>query len=53
MTRIKIPPEDPAFELKEENKNVLEKGNDVLVDIINELADLDGLKAKFQQTKLA
>jgi hypothetical protein len=53
VTRIKIPPEDPAFELKEENKNVLEKGNDVLIDIINELTDLDGLKAKFQQTKLA
>ncbi len=53
VTRIKIPPEDPAFEIKEENKNVLEKGNDVLIDIINELTDLDGLKAKFQQTKLA
>lgn len=53
VTRIKIPSEDPAFELKEDSKNVLEKGNDVLIDIINELIDLDGLKAKFQQTKLA
>ncbi len=53
VSRIKIPPEDPAFELKEENKIVMERGNKVLIDIINELTDLDGLKAKFQQTKLA
>lgn len=53
VTRIKLPPEDTAFEIKGENKNLLEKGNDVLIDIINELIDLDGLKAKFQQTKLA
>jgi hypothetical protein len=32
---------------------VLAQGNDVLIEIINELIDLDGLKAKFQQTKLA
>ncbi|VVB92445.1 Uncharacterised protein [uncultured archaeon] len=53
VTRIKIPPEDTAFEIKEDSKNVLEKGNEILIDIINELIDLDGLKAKFQQTKLA
>ena len=28
-------------------------GNKVLIDIIKDLIDLDGLKAKSQQTKLA
>lgn len=52
VTRIKIPHDDPAFELSDDG-DVLHKGKEVLTDIINELIDLDGLKAKFQQTKLA
>lgn len=51
-TRIKIPQDDPAFEISGES-DVLQRGNDVLIAIINELIDLDGLKAKFQQTRLA
>ncbi len=52
VTRVKIPQDDPAFEIGD-GSAVLQKGNEVLIDIINELIDLDGLKAKFQQTKLA
>ncbi len=52
VTRVKIPNDDPAYEVSN-GSEVLQKGNEVLVDIINELIDLDGLKAKFQQTKLA
>jgi hypothetical protein len=52
VTRVKIPHDDPAFEISD-GSEVLQKGNEVLIDIINELIDLDGLKAKYQQTKLA
>lgn len=52
VTRVKIPQDDPAFEVSD-GSGVLQKGNEILIDIINELIDLDGLKAKFQQTKLA
>ncbi len=52
VTRIKVPADDPAFELGDDSRaQVL--GNQVLIDIVNDLIDLDGLKAKFQQTKLA
>ncbi|HEX7576165.1 MAG TPA: hypothetical protein VF360_07270, partial [Candidatus Methanoperedens sp.] len=56
VTRIKIPADDPAFELNVNNNdesNVSIRGNKVLIDIINDLIDLDGLKAKSQQMKLA
>ena len=53
VTRIKIPPDDPAFEMSGDYNNIQVRGNKVLIDIINDLLDLDGLKAKFQQTKLA
>lgn len=51
VTRIRIPPDDPAFEIYGENNDVLVRGNEILAGIINELIDLDGLKAKFQQIK--
>lgn len=53
LTRIKIPQEDPAFEIGNISNEKLIKGNEILINIINDLIDLDGLKAKFQQTKLA
>jgi hypothetical protein len=53
VTRIKIPADDPAFEMSGDYGNIQVRGNKVLIDIINDLLDLDGLKAKFQQTKLA
>jgi len=53
VTRIKIPLEDPAYEMNGDSSDIQLRGNKVLIDIINDLIDLDGLKAKFQQTKLA
>jgi endonuclease V-like protein UPF0215 family len=56
VTRIKIPADDPAFELNgdhSDQSNVSIRGNKVLIDILNDLIDLDGLKAKSQQMKLA
>lgn len=53
VTRIKIPLDDPAFEINGDDTNVLRRGNEMLIDIVNELIDLEGLKAKYQQTKLA
>jgi len=56
VTRIKIPADDPAFELIEDqsNQNTISiRENKVLIDILNDLIDLDGLKAKSQQMKLA
>ncbi|MFZ2411731.1 MAG: hypothetical protein WAW23_09195 [Candidatus Methanoperedens sp.] len=50
--RIKIPGDDPAFEVSD-GGDLVQRGNEVLIGIINELIDLDGLKAKYQQTKLA
>jgi hypothetical protein len=53
VTRIKIPPDDPAYEISGDESNMQVRGMEILTDIIHELIDLDGLKAKFQQTKLA
>ena len=53
VTRIKIPSDDPAFEISGEDTNLLLRGNEVLAGIINDLINLDGLKARYQQTKLA
>jgi hypothetical protein len=53
VMRIKIPNDDPAFEINGDNSNALLKASEILIEIINELIDLEGLKAKFQQTKLA
>jgi len=56
VTRIKIPVDDPAFEWNEnhsDQSNISIRGNKVLIDILNDLIDLDGLKAKSQQMKLA
>ena len=53
VTRIKIPIDDPAFEIGADSIDIQLRSTKVLVDIINDLIDLDGLKAKYQQTKLA
>lgn len=53
VTRIKIPLEDPAYEMSGDYSSIQLRGNRILIDIINDLIELDGLKAKFQQTKLA
>lgn len=53
VTRIKIPADDAAFEMNGDTSEIQLRGNKVLIDIIKDLIDLDGLKAKSQQTKLA
>jgi len=53
VTRIKIPVDDPAVEMNRDTTEIQLLGNRVLIDIIKDLIDLDGLKAKSQQTKLA
>ncbi len=53
ITRIKIPADDAAFEMNGDTSEIQLRGNKVLIDIIKDLIDLDGLKAKSQQTKLA
>jgi hypothetical protein len=53
VTRIKLPQDDPAYEISNNDTALLSKGNEILAEIINELINLEGLKAKFQQTKLA
>ncbi len=50
ITRIKIPPDDPAFEINSDNINMQLIGNKVLIAIINDLLELDGLRAKPQKT---
>jgi endonuclease V-like protein UPF0215 family len=55
VTRIKIPVDDPAYELNDDHSaqsKVSIRGNKVLIEIINDLIDIDGLKAKSQQMKL-
>lgn len=52
VTRIYLPPDDLAFEIKDGASDMLRE-NEILIDIINDLIDLDGLKAKYQQTTLA
>ncbi|MCE8422397.1 MAG: hypothetical protein J5U16_00520 [Candidatus Methanoperedens sp.] len=51
VTRIKIPQDDPAFEISE-NESVALRTNEILFDIIHNLIDLEGIKAKSLQTKL-
>jgi hypothetical protein len=51
ITKINIPPSDPAFETPE-NANVPREAIDVLLQILKEHLNLEGLKAKHQQTTL-
>ncbi len=52
ITRIKIPPEDPAYEISGDINRIQLRGSKVLINMLGDLIDLEGLKAKFQQTKL-
>lgn len=51
VTRITLPPGDPAFELSEESV-VPRRAVDVLLQLLKECLNLEGLKAKHQQTTL-
>jgi len=53
VTRIKIPLDDPAFEISGDDTRVQSRGTELLINILNDLIDLEGLKARYQQTRLA
>jgi hypothetical protein len=53
VTRIKIPLDDPAFEISGDDTRVQSRGTKLLINILNDLIDLEGLKARYQQTRLA
>ena len=52
ITRIEIPPDDPAFEIREHREEVTRLANEVLSGLIKNRIDLEGLVAKSKQTTL-
>jgi len=52
ITRIEIPPDDPAYETRENREEVIRLANEVLSGLIKHRIDLDGLVAKSKQTTL-
>ena len=52
ITKIEIPPDDPAYEIKENREEVTRLANEVLAGLIKHRVDLDGLVAKSKQTTL-
>jgi len=52
ITRIEIPSDDPAYEIRENKEEVTRLANEVLAGIIKHRIDLEGLVAKSKQTTL-
>lgn len=52
ITRIEIPADDPAYEIRENREEVTRFSNEVLAGIIKHRIDLEGLVAKSKQTTL-
>ncbi|MDQ1275295.1 MAG: hypothetical protein QG610_868, partial [Euryarchaeota archaeon] len=52
ITKIEIPPDDPAYEIRENREEVTRLANDVLAGMIKHRIDLEGLVAKSKQTTL-
>jgi hypothetical protein len=52
ITRIEIPPDDPAYEIRENREEVTRLANEVLSGLIKNRIDLEGLVAKSKQTTL-
>lgn len=52
ITRIEIPSDDPAYEIRENKEDMVRHANDVLAGLIKHSIDLDGLVAKSKQTTL-
>lgn len=53
IKQISIPPDDPAYEIKTADEQLIEEGTEVLAGIIRDIMNLSGLYLKYQQTKLA
>lgn len=52
ITKIEIPPDDPAYEMRENREEVIRLANEVLAGLIKHRLDLEGLVAKSKQTTL-
>lgn len=52
ITKIEIPPDDPAYEMRENREEVIRLANEVLSGLIKHRLDLEGLVAKSKQTTL-
>lgn len=52
ITKIEIPPDDPAYELRENREEITRLANEVLAGMIKHRMDLEGLVAKSKQTTL-
>lgn len=52
ITRIEIPPDDPAYEIRGNKEEVTRLANEVLAGLIKHRIDLEGLVAKSKQTTL-
>ena len=52
ITKIEIPPDDPAYEIRENREEVTRLANEVLAGLIKHRVDLEGLVAKSKQTTL-
>jgi hypothetical protein len=52
ITRIEIPLDDPAYEIREPREEVTRLANEVLAGLIKHRIDLEGLLAKSKQTTL-
>lgn len=52
ITRIEIPPDDPAYEMRESREEITRLANEVLAGLIKHRIDLEGLVAKSKQTTL-
>ena len=52
ITRISIPANDPAYEIKAEDGQLISMANMVLMETIKDLVDISGLTPKTKQTKL-
>jgi hypothetical protein len=52
ITKIEIPPDDPAYEMRENREEVTRLANEVFAGTIKHRIDLEGLVAKSKQTTL-
>lgn len=52
ITKIEIPLDDPAYEIRENKEEVTRLANEVLAGLIKHRVDLEGLVAKSKQTTL-
>jgi hypothetical protein len=52
ITRVEIPSDDPAYEIRENKEELVRHANDVFAGLIKHRIDLEGLVARSKQTTL-